>query len=59
MDYGFHRNMPTEVRLVKSTKAMLVPAPEPILYHRTAIAQRANGKVHVIETTNHKSLNSI
>ena len=45
----FHHNIPTEVRLVKATKAILVPAPEPVLYHRTAIAQRADGKQHVIE----------
>ena len=51
MDYGFHRNMPTEVRLVKATKAILVPAPEPVLYHRAKLAQRANGKQHVIETS--------
>jgi hypothetical protein len=51
MNYGFHHNIPTEVRLVKATKAILVPAPEPVLYHRTTLAQRASGKVHVIETS--------
>ena len=51
MNQGFHHNIPTEVRLVKATKAILVPAPEPILYHTAKIAQRANGKQHVIETS--------
>lgn len=51
MDYGFHHNKPTEVRLVKSTKAIIIPAPEPVLYHRMTVAQRASGKVHYIETS--------
>jgi hypothetical protein len=40
MDYGFHHNLPLELRLTKATKALPVVEPEPVLRARNIAEDR-------------------